>query len=155
MQLMSKLDDNHILEDRVHDLMQEDLCFVMRARRLSRLVTRLYDEALRDHEVTGPQFTLLFSLVVFGPQQAVTLAQELDIEKSTLSRTIKRMLDSGWLEERQGEGKAKTLVLTKKGRQVLMRVLPSWEKAQKRAREMFGSEGSGALDNLIECARGL
>jgi len=152
MQHMKKSGNNHDLGKRVRDLMREEACFVMRARRFGRLVTRAYDEALRDSAITGPQFTLLFSLAGAGPLQAAVLARELDIEKSTLSRTVARMIESGWLEERKEVNKPKMLALTPLGEEILEEALPHWRAAQARAIKAFEKDGSNALNHLIDKA---
>jgi len=63
-------------------------CIALRARRISRLVTKLFEDALRESPITVAQFTLLGASIIGGPLQPARLAKMLDIEKSTLSRNL-------------------------------------------------------------------
>src|ERR1700733_195263 len=67
-------------------------CISTRVRQLSRIVTRVYDDAMRPLGITASQFTLLTQLAARDGITAVEIGGDLDIEKSTLSRNLKRML---------------------------------------------------------------
>ena len=71
-------------------------CLATRVRQLSRIITRVYDDALRPLKITASQFTLLTQLAQQDGITAVEIGFTLDIEKSTLSRNLKRS------EERRG-----------------------------------------------------
>ncbi|HSR82155.1 MAG TPA: MarR family transcriptional regulator, partial [Hyphomicrobiaceae bacterium] len=70
-------------------------CISTRVRQLSRIVTRVYDDALRPLGITASQFTLLTQLAQQDGITAVEIGHSLDIEKSTLSRNLKRLLALG------------------------------------------------------------
>ena len=70
-------------------------CISTRVRQLSRIVTRVYDDALRSHKITASQFTLLTQLAQTDGITAAEIGIDLDIEKSTLSRNLKRLLSLG------------------------------------------------------------
>jgi DNA-binding MarR family transcriptional regulator len=72
-------------------------CLATRVRQLSRIVTRVYDDALRPLGITASQFTLLTQLAQQDGITAVEIGHTLDIEKSTLSRNLKRLLALGHL----------------------------------------------------------
>jgi hypothetical protein len=72
-------------------------CISTRVRQLSRIVTRVYDDALRPLGITASQFTLLTQLAQQDGITAVEIGHSLDIEKSTLSRNLKRLLALGHL----------------------------------------------------------
>ena len=67
-------------------------CLATRVRQLSRIVTRVYDDAMRPLGITASQYTLLAQLAARDSITAVEIGHELDIEKSTLSRNLKRLL---------------------------------------------------------------
>jgi len=95
-------------------------CLATRVRQLSRIITRVYDDAMRPHGITGSQFTLLTQLASRDGITAVEIGQDLDIEKSTLSRNLKRLLGLGHIimdppAGRRGRG----LHLTPKGEAVI------------------------------------
>jgi MarR family len=70
-------------------------CIATRVRQLSRIITRAYDDALRPLGITASQFTLLSQLAQQDGVTAVEIGFTLDIEKSTLSRNLKRLIDLG------------------------------------------------------------
>lgn len=128
-------------------------CLATRVRQLSRIVTRLYDDALRPLGITASQYTLLAQLASRDGITAVEIGHELDIEKSTLSRNLKRLLALGHIvmdppAGRRGRG----LHLTPKGQTVLMEAYPVWSDAQKRATGILGPETRGQLDGLLDHA---
>ena len=131
-------------------------CLATRVRQLSRIVTRVYDDALRPLGITGSQYTLLAQLASRDGITAVEIGGDLDIEKSTLSRNLKRLLALGHLvmdppAGRRGRG----LHLTPKGQAVLKEAYPIWQTAQTKATMALGTESRGKLDELLHLAEKL
>ncbi|MFZ4808683.1 MAG: MarR family winged helix-turn-helix transcriptional regulator [Hyphomicrobiaceae bacterium] len=131
-------------------------CLATRVRQLSRIVTRVYDDAMRPLGITASQFTLLTQLAQQDGITAVEIGFTLDIEKSTLSRNLKRLLALGLIimdppAGRRGRG----LHLTPKGQAVLKDAYPVWVEAQRRAMLVMGPESRSTLDGLLAHAEKL
>jgi len=131
-------------------------CLATRVRQLSRIITRLYDDAMRPLGITASQYTLLAQLASRDGITAVEIGHELDIEKSTLSRNLKRLLALGMIimdppAGRRGRG----LHLTTKGQSVLKEAFPVWQAAQGRTVAMMGVETRSKLDDLLRLAEKL
>lgn len=131
-------------------------CLATRVRQLSRIVTRVYDDVLRPLGITASQYTLLAQLAARDGITAVEIGTELDIEKSTLSRNLKRLLALGHIimdppAGRRGRG----LHLTPKGIAVLKDAYPIWQGAQTRAVTVMGSGSRETLDGLLQQAEKL
>lgn len=131
-------------------------CLATRVRQLSRIVTRVYDDAMRPLGITASQYTLLAQLASRDGITAVEIGHQLDIEKSTLSRNLKRLLALGHIimdppAGRRGRG----LHLTPKGQVVLKEAFPIWQDAQKRATAVMGPESRAVLDTLLSQAEKL
>lgn len=131
-------------------------CLATRVRQLSRIVTRVYDDVMRPLGITASQFTLLTQLAQQDGITAVEIGYTLDIEKSTLSRNLKRLLALGLIvmdppAGRRGRG----LHLTPKGQAVLKDAYPVWQEAQRRANTVMGPETKSALDGLLAHAEKL
>ena len=122
-------------------------CLALRVRRLSRVVTRLFDGAVRPLGLTPSQLTLLAVLERSGPSAPSAVARVLDLEKSTLSRTLGRMRGAGWVRERP-HGASKRLELTPAGRVLLGKAYDPWHRAQAQARDLLGARVIRALLNL-------
>ncbi len=133
-----------------------ETCLATRVRQLSRIVTRVYDDALRPLGITGSQYTLPAQLASRDGITAVEIGPDLDIEKSTLSRNLKRLLALGHIvmdppAGRRGRG----LHLTPKGQVVLKDAFPIWQDAQKRTVGAMGSDSRSVLDGLLSQAEAL
>ena len=131
-------------------------CIATRVRQLSRIVTRVYDDAMRPLGITASQFTLLTQLAARDGITAVEIGGGLDIEKSTLSRNLKRMLALGLImmdppAGRRGRG----LHLTPKGQAVLKDAYPVWQQSQARTTAIMGNECRATLDRLLDQAEKL
>ncbi|MGI9403380.1 MAG: MarR family winged helix-turn-helix transcriptional regulator [Hyphomicrobium sp.] len=131
-------------------------CLATRVRQLSRIITRVYDDSMRPLGITASQYTLLAQLAARDAITAVEIGHELDIEKSTLSRNLKRLLALGHIimdppAGRRGRG----LHLTAKGQTVLKEAFPIWQDAQKRAVSAMGAESRNVLDGLLSQAEKL
>ena len=131
-------------------------CLATRVRQLSRIVTRLYDDAMRPLGITTSQYTLLAQLASRDGITAVEIGHDLDIEKSTLSRNLKRLLALGMIimdppAGRRGRG----LHLTPKGQSVLKDAYPIWQGAQSHATSVMGTGMRATLDELLRTAERL
>ncbi len=131
-------------------------CIATRVRQLSRIVTRVYDDAMRPLGITASQYTLLAQLAQRDAITAVEIGHELDIEKSTLSRNLKRLLALGHINMDPPAGRrGRGLHLTPKGQAILKDAFPVWQDAQKRAFSVMGAESRNTLDHLLSQAEKL
>lgn len=131
-------------------------CLATRVRQLSRIVTRVYDDAMRPLGITASQYTLLAQLASRDGITAVEIGSDLDIEKSTLSRNLKRLLALGHIvmdppAGRRGRG----LHLTPKGQAILKDAFPIWLDAQRKTTAVMGEQSRAVLDGLLEQAEKL
>lgn len=123
----------------------EGECFAGRVRILSRVATRIYDDALRPHGVRVSQMNVLAAVAARGPVPASEICRRLRLDKSTLSRDLDRLLERGWVRSTQGAGRARDLEATDSGRALIRAVLPAWEGAQERARRVLGAAVTGGI----------
>ncbi|MGE0766893.1 MAG: MarR family winged helix-turn-helix transcriptional regulator [Hyphomicrobiaceae bacterium] len=127
-----------------------ETCIATRVRQLSRIVTRVYDDALRPHKITASQFTLLTQLANTDGITAAEIGIDLDIEKSTLSRNLKRLLALGHIEMDPPAGRrGRGLHLTPRGKAVIREAYPLWQEAQRRSTEVMGAQARSILDSLL------
>jgi DNA-binding MarR family transcriptional regulator len=127
-------------------------CLAVRARMISRTISRLYDDALRQHGLNVSQLNMLSAIARRQPASASAIADLLSMEISTLSRNMRVMERKGWIEIAPAErGNGRLLSLTPTGARTLAEVKPAWERAQHKARALLGS---GAED-LVRVADGL
>lgn len=108
-------------------------CIAMRLRQLNRIVTRLYDDALRPMGFTINQLNILATIISRGPIAPGQLGQMLGMEKSTVSRTVDRMCKQGWIDIGPGKDKrTQSIKATSQGRKLLAAAAPVWIELQDK-----------------------
>ena len=117
-------------------------CIADKLRLLNRFMTRLYDQALRPTGMTTSQMNILVVVAKYGEATFHQVGDWLHMEKSTLSRNLRRVQQNGWLVIRPaGKGNIHSLKLTPKGHRTLQQGLPLWETAQREAKAILGKTG--------------
>jgi len=130
-------------------------CLARKFRMLGRAVTALYDEALRGHGLKVSQMNVLVAVAVMGPTRQAAVAEQLLLEKSTLSRNVERLRQSGWIAVTGGEdGRSHELSLTPAGRELLEELTPAWRGVQRRARRLVGEEAVQTVDRMVAALGG-
>jgi len=125
-------------------------CLLGRARKLNRVLTRIYDDELRPFGLKASQLNLLVVVAKAGPIRRIDIGKRLHLDPSTLTRNLKVMLSNGWIEEMVTgkDGRGLPLQVTAQGRELLKQIGPSWRKAQDRAQLFIGDEGAALLLKL-------
>ena len=122
-------------------------CIAVRLRLLNRVVTNLYDDALRPLGLKVSQLNLLIVAAKLGLARPAQVCEVLQLDPSTLSRNVERMRAHGWLEVVPDEdARAQPFRLTSQGKRLIEKAVPAWEQAQRQAGELLGDEGVAMLD---------
>ena len=125
-------------------------CMGLHIRRASRIITQVYDAALRPLELVVNQFTLLASIHLFESVPITRLAQELFVDQTTLTRNLKLLEKRGLVAIKPGEDRrVKWVSLTIEGETVLAEALPLWEQAQAEVKRHFGQQDWQTLLSLL------
>ena len=121
-------------------------CIATRLRMANRVITKVYDDALRPF---GLKVTQMSMLVVAENRELIRQTEvgaELQLDDSTLSRNLERMRANGWLEKVSGDdARVHSYRLTETGRALLDKAIPAWRSAQKEAMRLLGDAGVQAL----------
>ena len=126
-------------------------CIAGRLRLLNRVITNLYDEALRPLGVKLSQGNVLAVAAKLGVARPADVCDILKLDTSTLSRTVDRMVSNGWLEILSEEdGRSHPFRLTDQGKRLMEKAIPAWEKAQTEAKKLLGDDGLRLLDTAIK-----
>lgn len=128
-------------------------CLVVRLRLLNRVVTKIYDDALRPLGLKASQLNILIVTAKLGVARPARVCDILQLDTSTLSRNVERMRARGWLETvPEADARAQPFRLTAVGKRLIAKAVPAWEKAQRKTADLLGKEGIALLD---EAARRL
>jgi len=128
-------------------------CVGLRLRMLNRVVTNIYDDALRPLQLKMSQMNILVAAAKMGTARPTELCEFLHLDVSTLSRNVDRMKARGWLEVvPDRDGRSQPFRLTSPGRELLGQALSAWSEAQQQVTKMLGR---GVVENLGMAVRRL
>ena len=126
-------------------------CLAGRLRILNRVVTKLYDEALRPLGVKTSQLNILVAAGKLGLARPADICERLQLDTSTLSRNVERMRAKGWFEVVGDEdGRAQPFRLTTKGHKLVESAKPRWDQAQKKVRKLLGGQTVQTIVDAVE-----
>lgn len=117
-------------------------CVCNTLRMATRVVTQLYDDALRPSGLRVTQFSMLAAIARLGEANLRELEEALAIDQTTLTRSL-GLLERDGLTERVGnpDRRVKAMRLTAKGRATLAAARPLWSLAQDEVLRELGAKG--------------
>src|SRR3954469_13243298 len=114
-------------------------CIAVRLRMLNRVITNIYDDALRPLDLKVSQMNILVAAAKLGTARPVEVCEHLHLDVSTLSRNVERMKARGWLEVVEGDdGRSQPFRLTAQGHKLLEKAIPAWSEAQQHVKKVLG-----------------
>ncbi|AGP38241.1 MarR family winged helix-turn-helix transcriptional regulator [Sorangium cellulosum] len=124
-------------------------CALVRVRRASRALTRLYDEALRPSGLQATQLTMLVAVATCGDGgvKLGALADGLVMDRTTLTRNLAPLERAGLLRVARApdDARVRLIFLTRQGERAIEAAFPLWERTQKHVRERLGPSEADAL----------
>jgi DNA-binding MarR family transcriptional regulator len=114
-------------------------CTCFGLRKASRALTQTYDDTLSQVGITVTQFTLLNAAVMARAMPISELADILVMDRTTLSRNLKPLVEGGYIDLVEGQDRrSKSIELSKKGIEALVKAIPIWEKMQEETINRLG-----------------
>src|ERR671925_238398 len=114
-------------------------CIAVRLRMLNRVVTNIYDDALRPLGLKVSQMNILVAAATMETARPIAVCAQLHLDVSTLSRNVERMKARGWLEVvPDADGRAQPFRLTPQGRKLLEKAVPAWSAVQQQVKKVLG-----------------
>ena len=128
-------------------------CLAFRVRRVSRVLTRLYDEALRPLGIQATQLTLLNAVTLCdeasdGEGAAMShLAEVLAMDLTTLSRNLRPLEKSRLvtISPLPSDRRVRVARVTSSGQRLIESALPLWRHAHARVVEALGEQEAADL----------
>jgi DNA-binding MarR family transcriptional regulator len=124
-----------------------DTCVAVRARLISRTISRTFDAVLRPFGVSTAQMNIMVAVQFMQQTTAKEISTELALEKSTVSRNVQIMITKGWLHEAPELGRKKRLTVTDAGRSLLDDLSEPWAGAQAQVINKIGDINVAALND--------
>jgi DNA-binding MarR family transcriptional regulator len=144
--------------DRDECLAMARTCLSWNLRKTERLITRHYDSYLEDAGITAVQLPML-AMIETGPEATFRLlTEQLELERSTLSRNLGLLERLGLIDIGAPRGpKPGIIKLTRKGRNVLTKAHVRWQRAHQDLLALLDtntySTGINFLKHLRRTAR--
>jgi DNA-binding MarR family transcriptional regulator len=129
-------------------------CTGLRLRKATRVVGKIYDDALRPSGLQLSQLPVMVAAFLFGEPGASMnqLADVLVLDRTTLTRSIKVLEAAGFLRVARSPTDARTRVIlvTKAGERALEEALPLWERGYEQVRSALGKAAHAELDRRLD-----
>jgi DNA-binding MarR family transcriptional regulator len=115
-------------------------CTGARLRRLTRRVTAFYEHHMRDSGLKLSQYSLLAQLSEV-PQSLTALADRMEIDRTTLTRSLQPLLEQGWVAESSGtDARQRLFVRTASGIRARNAARTCWRQAQLALEQHLGRD---------------
>ena len=127
-------------------------CTCLKLRRLSRRVTAVYDRALAETGMRVTQYSLLVQLRRSEQVSMSELAELLDMDRTTLTRNLKPLIELRWVEVKPGKDDARVRLvrITAAGTAKLRSARSQWQKAQDEVKATIGPANLIGLHDLLD-----
>lgn len=110
-------------------------------RKANRLIGQAFDNQLQPSGLKATQFTLLATLDKMGVAGVTQLAQVMVMDRTTLSRNLKPLLNKGLIQVLGDQDqRVRQMQLTAQGRSMYEKALPYWEAIQNKVVQRIGKE---------------
>ena len=120
--------------------MYQACCVSFNLRKSSQVVSRIYAREMHDSPVRGPIFALMMMIYRRGPASITTLAKDVGLDRTTLTRNLKPLEQRGLIQIEQVSANRKQVSLLPDGEEALRSAIESWHRAQTKVVSELGEE---------------
>lgn len=125
-------------------------CYGASVRKASRILTRIYDEALAPSGLNLTQFSIAYPLKHHGSATISDLAAWMDTDKTAMGRNLVPMQRDRLISIHKGKDRrSREVALTPSGLAQYKKAGPLWKQAQKQVEKMLGKSDAEALRSLL------
>jgi DNA-binding MarR family transcriptional regulator len=125
-------------------------CTCFRLRKLTRAMSRLYDQHLAKVGLKSTQYVLL-SFIAAEALPVAVLAERFGAERTTMTRNLKPLIDAGWVSLEPGaDSRQRIVTITAAGAAKARQAYQAWRGAQEAVRALLGEQGVDALHQQID-----
>jgi DNA-binding MarR family transcriptional regulator len=134
-----------------------DPCACTTVKKLSRVLGRYYDSDISPAGVNITQLAVLRCIARRSGEPLVRVAEEMEMDRTSLYRAIAPMIREGWLIfADSSNARFRNAKVTPKGRKLLTGANKRWEGVQRKVIGKFGQENYevllAELNRLADCA---
>lgn len=124
-------------------------CTCFQLRRAARRVSQVYDRHLAAAELSLNAYSILRRSS--EPRPLGELADALGMDRTTLTRNLKPLLEAGLLNAVPGvDSRQRKVQISVAGKRRLQKAFPLWQQAQQEVETRFGSARTTTLNQQLE-----
>lgn len=127
-------------------------CTCFKLRRLTRRVTAVYDRALSAAGMRVTQYSVLSHLRGLRDAPISQLAQMLDMDRTTLTRNLRPLLEAGWVAVAPGtdDARIRLVHITPAGDAQWQSARIYWRRAQDEVSATIGPGNLAGLHQMLD-----
>ena len=133
------------------DLLEKPLgCTCFKLRKLTRTMSRLYDQHMASVGLKTTQYSVLTNAAREALPVA-ELAERLGTERTTLTRNLKPLIEAQWITLEAGaDSRQRIVTITAAGRVKLKQAYVAWRAAQTAFEDLLGAGAVRALHTQLD-----
>ncbi|GIN20593.1 MarR family winged helix-turn-helix transcriptional regulator [Siminovitchia fordii] len=117
----------------------------------TRLLSKQLNNVLKDHDLFTSQWTVLYCVHQHGEMTLTDIWKYLNVEAPTITRTVKRLEELGWLKTDLGKDRREKMVrLSEYAETRLPLIKVSIERFEQRSMENLTEEEQTLLMELLK-----
>ncbi len=117
-------------------------CISGKMMRINRITANVFRKYLNPFHITDSQLSILFVLSKMGGLNQKQITDITKLEKSSLHRNLKRLLERGFISRAHFP----VMEMTPEGKLFVNNAIPEWQKAMDEIKNRLNEDGSQALD---------
>jgi DNA-binding MarR family transcriptional regulator len=125
-------------------------CTCFKLRKLTRAMSRVYDQHLATVGLKTTQYSVLKNV----GQEALPVAElsdRLGIERTTMTRNLKPLIEAGWITLEAGaDSRQRIVTITAAGRDKVRHAYAAWRTAQTEFEQLLGAANVRALHAQLD-----
>lgn len=115
-----------------------------------RLLNKQLNQSLKEHQLFASQWTVIFCVYQHGEMTLTDIWKYLNVEAPTITRTVSRLKELGWLEIVSGKDRrAKNVRLSQKAFEQLPEIIVSITQFEHEAMKNLTDEEQAFLMKLL------
>lgn len=117
----------------------------------TRLLSKELNNALKEHDLFASQWTVLYCVYQHGEMTLTDIWKYLNVEAPTITRTVKRLEELGWLKTYPGKDRREKIVqLSEEAKSRLPAIESTIERFEQEALEKLNEKEQAHLMELLK-----
>ena len=126
-------------------------CLFSKTRKVSRYITNLYTQALKEVGLTPVQYSMLTAILILKEANINDLSSALKMDRTTINRNLKPLIRDGWVFINESSDKRERIIsITKEGKELYEKGYESWKQAQCEFQNILGEEKRNEMSELLD-----